>query len=315
MLDVKSYPQQVKIVEVGPRDGLQNEPGFLATAAKIDFINRLAETGLPVIEATSFVRTDRVPQLADAEAVYQGITRRSGVAYPVLVPNVRGLERAINSGATHIAVFTAVSETFSRKNAGCTITESFDRLALVVARAIERHLPVRAYLSCCLGCPYEGPIRPDRVAELAGALCELGCEEISLGDTIGAGTPRAAREMVAQVMKRVPAERLALHFHDTRGQALANLLACLDLGVATIDASVAGLGGCPYAPGAGGNVATEDVVYMLHGLGIKTGVDLRKLIEVGRDISARLGRPNESRVGRAGVPPTMRLLEPFHDTL
>jgi hydroxymethylglutaryl-CoA lyase len=303
MFDPKSCPAKVSIVEVGPRDGLQNEPRFLATEAKIDFINRLSATGLPVIEVTSFVRPDRVPQLADAEAVYRGITRQSGVAYPVLVPNLRGLERAIESGADHIAVFTAVSETFSRKNAGCTIAESFERLSSVIARALELNFPVRAYLSCCLGCPYEGPMRPERAAELAGALYELGCGEISLGDTIGVGTPRAAREMVVRVMERVPAQRLALHFHDTRGQALANLLACLDLGVATIDASVAGLGGCPYAPGAGGNVATEDVVYMLQGLGVKTGIDLRKLIEVGRDISARIGRPNESRVGRAGVPP------------
>ncbi len=299
---MNGYPGAVKIVEVGPRDGLQNETRFLPTAAKIDFIDRLSATGLPGIEVTSFVRPDRVPQLADAEAVCAGIARRSGTDYPVLVPNMQGLERALTSGATSIAVFTAASETFSQKNTGCTIKESFDRLAPVAARAIELNLSVRAYLSCCLGCPYEGHIRPEKVAGLAGSLYELGCDEVSLGDTIGAGTPNATREMVERVMELVPAERLALHFHDTRGQALANILACLRVGVAIVDSSVAGLGGCPYAPGASGNVATEDVVYMLHGMGIKTGVDLAKLVEVGRHISTKLARQNESRVGRAGVP-------------
>ncbi|MGQ0659075.1 MAG: hydroxymethylglutaryl-CoA lyase [Chromatiales bacterium] len=299
---MENFPATVKVVEVGPRDGLQNETQFLPTDAKIDFINRLSETGLSVIEVTSFVRPDRVPQLADAEAVCTGIARRRGTDYPVLVPNMQGLERALKSGATSVAVFAAVSETFSRKNVGCTIEESLEHIKPVIARARELHLRARAYLSCCLGCPYEGHIRPASVADLAGWLLELGCDEISLGDTIGAGNPGAAREMVAHVSEFIPADRLALHFHDTRGQALANILACLDLGVATIDASVAGLGGCPYAPGAGGNVATEDVVYMLHGMGIKTGVDLAKLIEIGRCISTKLARQNESRVGRAGVP-------------
>lgn len=300
---MNGYPKAVKVVEVGPRDGLQNEARTVSTAVKIDFVDRLSQTGLPAIEVTSFVRPDRVPQLADAELVCNGIRKRVGVSYPVLVPNLQGLERALASGATAISVFTAVTETFSQKNAGCTIKESFDRLAPVIARAVELDLPVRAYLSCCLGCPYEGPVRPEKVAGLAGSLYELGCEEISLGDTIGAGTPRAAREMVEHAKEVVPTDRLALHFHDTRGQALANILACLDLGVATVDASVAGLGGCPYAPGAGGNVATEDVIYMLHGLGIETGVDLTRLIEVGRHISTVLGRDNASRVGRAGMPP------------
>ena len=294
-----SYPPSVKIVEVGPRDGLQNEAAFLDTETKIAFINRLSETGLSVIEVTGFVRPDRVPQLADAEEVVRGIQKRPGVSYSVLVPNLKGLDRALAAGACEIAVFTAASETFSQKNIHCSIAESLERFRPVMEKARDKGVRVRAYISCCLGCPYEGEIDSRKVAVLAKQLCDLGCAEISLGDTIGVGTPLQAREMVTSVAGEVPIGCLAVHFHDTRGQALANILACLELGVATIDASVAGLGGCPYAPGASGNVATEDVVYMLTGMGIETGVDLTKLIEVGRLISERLGRANRSRVGQA----------------
>jgi hydroxymethylglutaryl-CoA lyase len=295
------YPERVKLVEVSPRDGLQNEAGFVPTAIKLEFIDRLADAGLRVIEATSFVSVESVPQLADAEQVLRGLRRRASVAYPVLVPNERGLERALAANADHIAVFTSVSETFCRRNIGCGAAESLQRYAKVVADARTAGARVRGYISCALGCPYEGPVEPLRVGDLAVALIELGCEEVSLGDTIGIGTPLQARAMVETVAGKVPVEQLALHFHDTRGQALANLFACLDLGVCVIDSSVAGLGGCPYAPGAGGNVATEDVVYMLQGMGIETGVDLQRLIEAGRFITAVLGRENRSRVGRAGA--------------
>ena len=295
------YPQHVTVVEVGPRDGLQGEPLTVDTAAKIELIDRLSATGLRAIEVTSFVSPERIPQLADAEAVWGGIRRRDGVVYPVLVPNMRGLERARDAGVTHIAVFTAVSDSFCRKNLHCSLAESLDRYAPVITTARDAGMQVRAYLSCALGCPYEGAVDPQRVAGLAQHFAAAGCYEISLGDTIGCGTPLQARRMVAAVAKKVPADRLALHFHDTRGQALANILACLDLGVAVVDAAVAGLGGCPYAPGAAGNVATEDLVYMLDGMGIETGVDLDRLIETGRFITALLGRHNHSRVGGAGV--------------
>lgn len=296
------YPPAVKLVEVGPRDGLQNEARFLDTATKLDFIRRLAESGLPVIEVASFVHPQAVPQLADAEAVCASLTASPGVRYTALVPNLEGLERALASGVKAIAVFTAASETFNHKNIRCGIEASLARIAPVVERARAEGVPVRAYISCALGCPYEGAIAPERVAGLAGRLYGLGCEEIALGDTIGAGTPTAACRLVETSASRVPVEHLALHFHDTRGQALANILACLTLGVSTIDASVAGLGGCPYAPGASGNVATEDLAYMLAGMGIATGVDLPRLIEAGRYISAALGRENRSRVGQAGLP-------------
>jgi len=298
---MSTIPPRVRVVEVGPRDGLQNESAFLDTETKIAFINRLSETGLPVIEATAFVHPERVPQLVDAEEVFRRIQKHPGVAYPVLVPNLKGLERALAVGVSEIAVFTAVSETFTQKNIHCSITESLERFKPVMEKASEKSLRVRGYISCCLGCPYEGKVDPQKVAVLARQLVEIGCAEISLGDTIGVGTPLEARAMLAAVAGEVPMERLAVHFHDTRGQALANIFACLDLGIATVDASVAGLGGCPYAPGAGGNVATEDVVYMLNGMGIGTGVDLAKLIEVGRFISQRLGRENQSRIGRVGV--------------
>jgi len=296
-----SVPQRVKVVEVGPRDGLQNEAGAVSTTLKIELIDRLSECGLPVIEATSFVRADRVPQLADAEAVYAGITRREGVAYPVLVPNLTGLDRALAAGVRDIAVFTAASETFCRRNINCSVHESLRRFEPVVARARDAGVAARAYVSCVLGCPYEGSVPVAVVVDVATQLWEMGCTEISLGDTIGCGTPLAARALVAAVADEVPLRALAVHFHDTRGQALAGILACLELGVTTVDASVAGLGGCPYAPGAAGNVATEDVVYMLNGMGVETGVDLDALTATGRFISHALGRNNESRVGRASA--------------
>lgn len=298
---MSGYPRHVKLVEVGPRDGLQNEPSPIETHAKVELINRLSHTGLRTIEATSFVSTKWVPQLADAAEVLTQITRKEGVVYPVLVPNMSGLERALGVGAEEIAVFTAVSETFSQKNTNCSIAESIERFKPVIARAHAESLRVRAYISCVLGCPYEGAIDAARVAKLAHQLYELGCYEISLGDTIGVGTPRQAAAMVASVAAFVPIEHLAVHFHDTRGQALANILACLPLGVSVVDASVSGLGGCPYANGATGNVATEDVVYMLQGMDIETGVDLGKLIETSIFISDKLGRDSQSRVTRAQV--------------
>jgi isopropylmalate/homocitrate/citramalate synthase len=294
-----SYPQRVKVVEVGPRDGLQNESTPIDTDTKVEFINGLSDTGLSVIEASSFVSPKWVPQLADADEVMARITRKTDVSYPVLVPNIKGLERALAAGGKEIAVFSAASEAFSQKNTNCSIDESIERFRPVIARAQEEGVRVRGYISCVLGCPYEGAVDPQRVAAVARQLYGLGCYEISLGDTIGIGTPLQARDMVATVARVVPIEHVAVHFHDTRGQALANILACLELGVSVVDSSVGGLGGCPYASGATGNVATEDVLYMLHGMDIETGVDMDRLIEVGRFISTRLGRETQSRVARA----------------
>lgn len=297
-----NYPQQVRVVEVGPRDGLQSEPVTLATASKIKLINRLSATGLRMIEATSFVSPSWVPQLFDAEAVWKGIEHLPGVAYPVLVPNRQGLERALAAGVQQIAIFTAASETFCHRNMNCSIAESLDRYAPVIESARTSGIPVRAYISCVLGCPYEGAVKLQRVVELARFFAAAGCYEVSLGDTLGCGTPLQAQRMVAAVAEAVPLQQLALHFHDTRGQALANILACLELGVSVVDAAVAGLGGCPYADGAAGNVATEDLVYMLHGMDIETGVDLGKLVNTGHFITQVLHRENRSRVGLAGVP-------------
>ncbi len=294
-----SYPQRVKVVEVGPRDGLQNESTPIDTDTKVEFINGLSDTGLSVIEASSFVSPKWVPQLADADEVMARITRKTDVSYPVLVPNIKGLERALAAGGKEIAVFSAASEAFSQKNTNCSIDESIERFRPVIDRAQEEGFQLRGYISCVLGCPYEGAVDPQRVAAVARQLYGLGCYEISLGDTIGIGTPLQARDMVATVARVVPIEHVAVHFHDTRGQALANILACLELGVSVVDSSVGGLGGCPYASGATGNVATEDVLYMLHGMDIETGVDMDRLIEVGRFISTRLGRETQSRVARA----------------
>lgn len=292
-------PESVRIVEVGARDGLQNEPETVPTEIKIDLIERLAATGLPVVEATAFVSPKWVPQMADHDAVMRGIRRMANVRYPVLTPNMKGFEAAAAAGADEVAVFGAASESFSRRNINCSISESLERFAPVVEAAKAQGLRVRGYISCVLGCPYEGDIAPSAVAAVADVLYRMGCDEISLGDTIGVGTPLKAQRMVDAVASRVPLERLAAHFHDTYGQALANLLAVLQLGVRTIDSSVAGLGGCPYARGATGNVATEDVVYMLNGMGIETGVDLEALIDVGRWICGVLGREPASRVSRA----------------
>jgi hydroxymethylglutaryl-CoA lyase len=289
----------VTVVEVGPRDGLQNEAVRLPVATRIALVDRLAEAGLPVVEAGAFVSPRWVPQMAESAAVMAGITRRPGVRYPVLVPNLKGFEAAVAAGATEVAVFAAASESFSQRNINCSIAESLERFAAVAAAARAKAIRLRGYVSCVLGCPYEGAVPPERVAEVAGRLAELGCAEISLGDTIGVGTPGKARALVKIVAERVPVERLAVHFHDTYGQALANILATLEAGVIVVDSAVAGLGGCPYAKGASGNVATEDVVYMLEGLGLRTGIDLAAVAAAGGWISACLGRDTASRAGRA----------------
>ena len=297
-------PKRVRMVEVGPRDGLQNEAGTVPTAVKIALIDRLSSAGLPVVEATSFVSPKWVPQMADAAEVMAGIARRPGTAYPVLVPNLRGFEAAFAARAEEVAVFAAASESFSRRNINCSIAESLDRFRPVTEAARRAGIRVRGYVSCVLGCPYEGHVEPAKVAEVAEHLAEMGCYEISLGDTIGVGTPGDAVAMVEAVGARLPCDRLAVHFHDTYGQALANILAALECGIAVVDSSVAGLGGCPYAPGAGGNVASEDVLYMLQGLGLETGVDLDALIETGRFISDHLGRAPASKVSRAKLAAT-----------
>jgi hydroxymethylglutaryl-CoA lyase len=294
-----AMPRSVRLVEVGPRDGLQNEQTIVAAEQKAALIDRLGAAGLEVIEVGSFVSPKWVPQMADTPEVLARLRRRSGVEYPVLVPNLQGLEAALAHGVQEVAVFAAASETFSRKNVNCSIDESLDRFAPVMAQARTRDLKVRGYVSCVLGCPYEGAIEPAAVSRVAARLFEMGCHEISLGDTIGVGTPGAAQRMIAAVADRVPRERLAVHFHDTWGQALANIYASLELGISIVDSSVGGLGGCPYAKGATGNVATEDVVYMLDGLGIETGVDLAGIVAAAAFIAEVLGRPPASRVARA----------------
>lgn len=289
----------VTIVDVGPRDGLQNEKLSLPAEVKIELIERLADCGIPVVEAGSFVSPRWVPQMANSEDVLKGLAPHPGTRYPVLVPNMTGFERAVSAGATEIAVFTAASESFSQRNTNCSIDESLTRLEPVIAQAHDHHIRVRAYISCVLGCPYEGDIEVRAVEKVCGRLMQLGCDEISLGDTIGVGTPALANALVNAIGSAVPIAKLAVHFHDTYGQALANILACLDAGIRIVDASVAGLGGCPYANGATGNVATEDVVYMLHGLGLTTGIDLAELAKTGNWISKQLDRPNNSKTGLA----------------
>lgn len=294
-----TLPPRVRMVEVGPRDGLQNEPADVPLAVKIELVNRLSAAGLPVIEAGSFVSPKWVPRMADSAAVFAGIDRKPGVRYAALTPNDKGLEGALAARADEVAVFAAASESFSRKNINCSIAESLDRFAPVMERAKAAGVPVRGYVSCVLGCPYEGEITPAAVADVSRRLLDMGCYEISLGDTIGTGTPGKAQAMIAAVAGVVPMDRIAVHFHDTYGQALANIFAALERGVAVVDSSVAGLGGCPYAKGASGNVASEDVLYLLNGLGIETGVDLDRLVDAGAFISAHLGRPSASKVARA----------------
>ena len=294
-----ALPRQVKLVEVGPRDGLQNEKTQIPTAIKVELIDRLARCGLPVVEATAFVSPKWVPQMADGAEVMARIARKPGTSYPVLVPNLKGFEAAVAAGAREVAVFAAASETFSQKNTNCSIAESLDRFEPVMRAAHDGGIGVRGYVSCVLGCPYEGNVAAQKVADVSDRLYRMGCYEISLGDTIGVGTPGKAQAMLETVAKHVPVESLAGHYHDTYGQALANIYASLEVGVAVFDSSVAGLGGCPYAKGATGNVATEDVVYLLHGLGIRTGVDLDALIAAGDFICEALSRPSSSRVARA----------------
>jgi hydroxymethylglutaryl-CoA lyase len=289
----------VTIVEVGPRDGLQNEKRVLSANTKLDLIHQLASSGIPVIEAGSFVSPKWVPQMANSDQVMQSLQREPGTRYPVLVPNLTGLERALSCGANEIAVFTAASESFSQRNTNCSIKESIQRLEAVINPAKDSGIFVRGYVSCVLGCPYEGEIEVSAVTQVCEHLMQMGCDEISLGDTIGIGTPAVANALVRAVSAVVPIKQLAVHFHDTYGQALANILACLDEGIRIVDSSVAGLGGCPYAKGASGNVASEDVVYMLHGLGLTTGIDLAKLVDTGNWISEQLQRNNNSKVGLA----------------
>ncbi|KAF5745006.1 putative hydroxymethylglutaryl-CoA lyase family protein [Tripterygium wilfordii] len=295
----KGIPKFVKIVEVGPRDGLQNEKSIVPTSVKVELIRRLVSSGLPVVEATSFVSPKWVPQLADAKDVMDGVCGVEGARLPVLTPNLKGFEAAIAAGAKEVAVFASASESFSKSNINCSIEESLSRYRAVTHAAKELSIPVRGYVSCVVGCPVEGPITPLKVAYVAKELYEMGCFEISLADTIGVGTPGTVVPMLEAVMDVVPVEKLAVHFHDTYGQSLPNILISLQMGISTLDSSVAGLGGCPYAKGASGNVATEDVVYMLHGLGVKTNVDLAKLLLAGDFIGKHLGRPSGSKTAVA----------------
>ncbi|WP_372966466.1 hydroxymethylglutaryl-CoA lyase [Marinobacter sp.] len=294
------FPKQVRLVEMSPRDGLQNEPGdVIATEVKTGLIERLADCGLTHIEAASFVSPKWVPQMADAAEVMASIKRKAGVRYSALTPNIKGLERALAAGANEVAVFGAASESFTQKNINCSIAESLKRFMPVIEHARQHGVSVRGYVSTVMGCPYEGDIAPEKVATVAKTLYDMGCYEISLGDTIGVGTPLKAKRMLEAVTKDIPVEHLAAHFHDTYGQALANLYAVMEEGLAVIDASVAGLGGCPYAKGASGNVATEDVVYLLNGLGIESGIDLNKLVATGHWICQQLKRHNGSKTGLA----------------
>ncbi|KHN11014.1 hydroxymethylglutaryl-CoA lyase, mitochondrial-like [Glycine soja] len=296
---LNSIPKFVKIVEVGPRDGLQNEKNIVPTSVKIELIHRLASTGLSVIEATSFVSPKWVPQLADANDVMQAVHNLRGIRLPVLTPNLKGFEAAMASGAREVAIFASASESFSKSNINCSIEESLIRFRAVTRAAKQLSIPVRGYVSCVAGCPVEGPIPPSKVAYVAKELYDMGCFEISLGDTIGVGTPGTVVPMLLAVMGVVPIDKIAVHFHDTYGQSLPNILVSLQMGISTVDSSVAGLGGCPYAKGASGNVATEDVVYMLNGLGVKTNVDLGKLMLAGDFISNHLGRPSTSKTAIA----------------
>ena len=294
-----AFPKQIRLVDVAPRDGLQNEPDAIATDTKLELIDRLANAGLRHIEAASFVSPKWVPQMADHREVMTRLQRRPGVTYSALTPNLKGLENALECGVDEVAVFGAASEAFSQKNINCSIDESLQRFAPVLERARQANVPVRGYVSCVLGCPYEGEIEPDQVARVARALYDMGCFEVSLGDTIGTGTPLAAKRMLEAVARDIPMDKLAAHFHDTYGQAIANLYAVLEEGISVIDSAAAGLGGCPYAKGAAGNVASEDVVYLLNGLGIEHGIDLDTLAATGDWITRTIGRPNRSKASVA----------------
>ena len=294
-----SFPSQVRLVEVGPRDGLQNEKQPISVADKVALINALSDSGLSYIEAGSFVSPKWVPQMAGSAEVFEQIKRSDSITYAALTPNMQGFEAAMAAGVKEVAVFAAASESFSQKNINCSISESLQRFEPVMEAAKQHGVRVRGYVSCVLGCPYEGEIAPEHVPSVAQALYDMGCYEISLGDTIGVGTPQKAAALFAEVAKDIPRTQLAGHFHDTYGQALANIYASLSEGIAVFDSSVAGLGGCPYAKGASGNVATEDVLYMLNGLGINTGISLEKVIAAGLKISTVLGRETGSRVARA----------------
>lgn len=295
-----SLPQRVRLFEMAPRDGLQNEPGArVPTATKVELIHRLANAGISHIEAASFVSPKWVPQMGDATEVMQGITRAPGVVYSALTPNLKGLENALAAGVDEVAVFGAASEAFSQKNINCSIAESLERFEPVLKRAQEAGVRVRGYVSCVLGCPYEGDISPEKVAQVANTLYHMGCYEISLGDTIGVGTPLAAKRMIEAVSRQVPVDQLAAHFHDTYGMAIANLYAVMQEGISVIDAATGGLGGCPYAKGASGNVATEDVLYLLEGLGIETGIDLQAVLDTGNWITQALDRKPTSKVALA----------------
>jgi hydroxymethylglutaryl-CoA lyase len=300
------YPDSVRIVEVGPRDGLQNEQQPISTADKIELIQRLAQAGISHIEAGSFVSPKWVPQMADSLDVMQGIERKESVRYAALTPNKRGFDHAMAAKANEVAIFASASEGFSQKNINCSIAESLQRFEEIMAAAKANDIPVRGYVSCILGCPYEGPITEEnaeshfaKVKQVTQKLLDMGCYEVSLGDTIGTGTPRFSEQLLQTLLESIPRHQLAVHFHDTYGQALSNILVALQNGITTIDSSIAGLGGCPYAEGASGNVATEDVVYMLQGMGIETGIDLTKLVQVGQWISLTLNRVNGSKVGLA----------------
>jgi hydroxymethylglutaryl-CoA lyase len=294
-----NLPESVKLVEVGPRDGLQNEKQRITVEARVALIERLGAAGLRHIEAGSFVSPKAIPQMAGSEDVFAVINRGAGIVYSALTPNLKGFERALAAGANEVAVFAAASESFSRKNINCSIVESLERFAPILTAAKQSNVPVRGYVSCVVDCPYEGDIGPDAVRKVAASLYGMGCYEISLGDTTGKGTAGRMQAMLEVVVQDVPVQALAVHCHDTYGQGLANILAALQAGVSVVDASVAGLGGCPYAPGASGNVSSEDVLYMLNGLGIQTGVDLEKLVEAGWFICDSLERKNASRVGNA----------------
>lgn len=296
-----NYPSRVKIVEVGPRDGLQNESSTVDVATKIELINQLRDAGLSYIEAGSFVSPKWVPQMAGSDQVFSGLPLNSTTTYAALTPNMRGLERAIECGVKEVAVFAAASESFSQKNINCSITQSLERFTPVMEKASQSGIAVRGYISCVLGCPYEGQVQPTQVAPVAEELLAMGCYEISLGDTIGVGTPASTQQLLDHLLGCLPSDKLAVHMHDTYGQALANILIALQQGIAVVDSSVAGLGGCPYAEGASGNVATEDLVYMLNGLGIEHGVDLDKLMTAGNNICQKLERANNSKVARANL--------------